>query len=261
MLLAEIHGHVLETAQQDENHLTSTIFGHLRYIPPQVFWEELFAEAKGWPDESSLSRILSDRGVKITDYSSLRIYFWPYHPDFGEPDLILCFSGRDLQSLLVLIEVKLYSGKSGTGEDDQLVKYAKLLNEPHRLNTDDPLPKGALTALIYLTTRESIEEIRNSVSLVDSMPSNFLGMFRSKWQDLLVAARRAAPSALGVPRTVLQDVQHFLERRGLEYFSGFQEDPSLSVLDAQDAVFYDRALFAQRPELDFFAVQKGEWTQ
>lgn len=78
---------------------------------------------------------------------------------------------------------------------------------------------------------------------------------------LLVAIRQAVPSAQGISQTVLHDVQHFLERRGFEYFSGFREDPVLSLITAQDAAFYDPVLFAERAELRLFPVEIGEWAQ
>jgi hypothetical protein len=40
MLMAEIRGHGRPETQDDEDYLTSSVFGHLRYIPPSVFWED-----------------------------------------------------------------------------------------------------------------------------------------------------------------------------------------------------------------------------
>src|SRR5947208_17148977 len=101
MLLAEIHGHVVEGVLGDEDYLTSAIFGHLRYLPPSVFWEDFIAETKGFPSQTSLSRELTIRGAKASEYSCLQIHFWPSHPDFGQPDLVLLFSGPGLQPLVV----------------------------------------------------------------------------------------------------------------------------------------------------------------
>jgi hypothetical protein len=77
MLLAEIHGHVLEAATRDEDYLTSAVFGHLRYVPPSVFWEAFLAESKGLPIETSLCQKLSTRGPRISEYASLKVHFWP----------------------------------------------------------------------------------------------------------------------------------------------------------------------------------------
>jgi hypothetical protein len=223
MLLAEINGHVLEAASGDEDYLTSAVFGHLRYIPPTVFWEDFLAETKGFPAEASLCQELANQGLKISEYCCLKIHFWPRHAEFGQPDLVLCFSGNGLRPLVLLTEVKLWSGKSGIGDDDQLVKYSKILNDLRRLNTNETLPDRPLTALLYLTPRESIEEIRDTLALLGTKCADFLGVFRAQWQDLLAVVTRATPMADGMSRTILQDVQRFLRRRGLEYFQGFKE--------------------------------------
>src|ERR1700733_12806446 len=197
MLLAEIHGHALEAASGDEDYLTSAVFGHLRYVPPTVFWEDFLTETKGFPAQTCLCQELSTQGLRISAYSSLKIHFWPAHAEFGEPDLILCFSGSGLRPLVILTEVKLWSGKSGDGEHDQLVKYVKILGDLRHLKTDDTLPGSPLTALLYLTPRESIGEIQDTLSLLQTKPADFLGVFRVQWQDLLAVAVRGMPSGEG----------------------------------------------------------------
>jgi hypothetical protein len=261
MLLAEIHGHVLEAASGDEDYLTSAVFGHLRYVPPTVFWEDFLAETKGWPVETSLCKQLTVQGLSVSGYSCLKIHFWPSHSEFGEPDLVLSFSGTGLRPLVVLTEVKLWSGKSGTGEHDQLVKYVKILSDLRHLKTNESLPDGPLTALLYLTPRESVGEIEETLILLGNKPKDFLGVFRVQWQDLLAVAARATSSAEGMSQTILRDLQQFLQRRGLEYFHGFKEDAHLSPLDSHEAAFYAVDLFSQQPELNIFAIQRGEWIQ
>jgi hypothetical protein len=261
MFLAEIHGHILEAASGDEDYLTSAVFGHLRYVSPTVFWEDFLAETKGFPVETCLCQVLSTRGLRISEYASLKIHFWPSHAEFGEPDLVLCFSGNGLRPLVLLTEVKLWSGKSGNGEDDQLVKYAKILCDLRHLKTNETLPDGPLTALLYLTPRESIGEIQDTLSLLETKPTDFLGVFRVQWQDLLAVATRATPSAEGMARAILQDIQRFLRRRGLEYFQGFKEEPHFPALDSRDCAFYVVDLFVQRTELDAFAIERAGWIQ
>jgi hypothetical protein len=261
MLLAEIHGHILEAARGDEDYLTSAVFGHLRYLSPTVFWEDFLAESKGLPVETSLCQELRKQGLRISTYSSLKIHFWPSHTEFGEPDLILCFSGNGVRPLVLLTEVKLWSSKSGDGEDDQLVKYAKLLCDLRHVKTNETLPDSPLTALLYLTPRESIGEIQDTLSLLETKPTEFLGVFRVQWQDLLAVATRAMPSGEGMARTILQDIQRFLRRRGLEYFRGFKEELYLPALNSREGAFYVVELFVQRTELDAFAIERAGWTQ
>jgi len=56
--------------------------------------------------------------------------FWARHPKHGEPDLILIFRDHvhGLDDLLLVVEAKLKSGKSGTDEKDQLARYFKAIN-------------------------------------------------------------------------------------------------------------------------------------
>ena len=45
MLLAEIHGKSEVSVRDHEDYLTSTVFGHLRYVRPGPFWTGLFSRA------------------------------------------------------------------------------------------------------------------------------------------------------------------------------------------------------------------------
>jgi hypothetical protein len=97
MLLAEIHGKSLASVPDNEDYLTSTVFGHLRYLPPSVFWPELFAKVRGLPDangrEPSLADFLARSGISPARSDSLTVRFWPAHSRYGEPDLLLQFTG------------------------------------------------------------------------------------------------------------------------------------------------------------------------
>jgi hypothetical protein len=258
MLVAEIHGHVLEAAEDDEDYLTSAVFGHLRYIRPSVFWEDFFAEAKGSAVTGSLRDRLAAQGVRVSEYTSVQIAFWPSFPGLGEPDLLLCFTGAGLRPLVVLTEVKLWAGKSNSEERDQLVDYVTILGDLRHLKTNEALPDRPLTALLYLTPRESVQEVRESLIRLNSQPENFLGIFRVQWQDLLLAVSWAAPVAGGMERTILNDVERFLQRRRLEYFRGFREEPRLASLHAEELGFYTPTLFSQVP-FEPFAIRRGGW--
>jgi hypothetical protein len=238
MLLAEIHGHALREVERNEDYLTSAVFGHLRYIPPRIFWEEFFGRAKRLPcdgDERSLAEYVAKQGPRISEFSTLEVHFWPSHPKLGQPDMLLHFAKSGARSVVILIEVKLWSEKSGTGEDDQLVRYLRVLND---LPAVVPrLPKDPIAALVYLTPRESAEEIRSSVACCNAEVNPGL-LFRAQWQDLLVAVSRALPGADRLSELVLRDISLFLRKRGLEYFNGFGEEPSLPFFKVDDSLFY-----------------------
>jgi hypothetical protein len=238
MLLAEIHGHGIGEVERNEDYLTSAVFGHLRYVPPGIFWEEFFLRAKGLPGEEgegTLAGYIAKRGPRISEFSTLEVHFWPSHPRFGQPDVLLHFVKAGARPVVVLIEVKLWSEKSGTGEDDQLVRYLRVLNDLSALVPS--LPKNPTAALVYLTPRESVEEIRSTLACCKADVDPGL-LFRVQWQDLLVAANRARPGADRVSELVLRDTSLLLGRRGLEYFNGFGEEPSLPFLAMDDGLFY-----------------------
>jgi hypothetical protein len=239
MLLAEIHGHILREAEGNEDYLTSTVFGHLRYLLPGVFWEEFFRLAKALPiagEEKSLSEYLAERGCRISEFSTLEIHFWPSHPKFGQPDMLLCFKKEGSHPIVILVEVKLWSEKSGVGKDDQLARYLRILNDLSALNAN--LPKDPIGALLYLTPRESLEEVHSTLSSCRGEPVNGGLLFRVQWQDVLVAANRALSGADRRSELILRDVSLFLRRRGLEYFNGFAEEPDLRAFGAQEGFFY-----------------------
>jgi hypothetical protein len=175
MLAADIHGHVVPEARDSEDYLTSTVFGHLRYLPPSVFWDRLFAHTLGMPTlpaksaGSTLAEALIASAVDIAAFEQLEVLFWASHPLFGVPDLILCFTGTGKRALVVLIEAKLWSDKSGAGEFDQIARYVRLLEQPDSLRPR--LPRDFTWVLVYLTPRESLAELdEKRCSLYKSRP-------------------------------------------------------------------------------------------
>jgi len=262
MLLAEIHGHILREAEGNEDYLTSTVFGHLRYLSPAVFWEEFFSLAKALPiegKEKSLTEYLTDRGSRISEFSTLEIHFWPSHPEFGRPDMLLCFRKEGSRPIVVLVEVKLWSEKSGVGKDDQLARYLRILNDLSALNPN--LPRDPIAALVYLTPRESLEEILSTLASCGGEPVNGRLLFRLQWQDVLVAANRALSGADRLSELILHNVSLFLRRRGLEYFNGFAEEPDLPTLGTEEGFFYgSKGSFEGFTEvigLEIIQVEKG----
>jgi hypothetical protein len=224
MLIAEIHGKGMPEARNHEDYLTSAVFGHLRYLQPNIFWEDLFRQAKGLPNENglekSLTEVLAETGNPISRYKTLQIHFWANHPFWGEPDLLLHFSDGTAPPLVVLIEAKLWSGKSGTGERDQLVHYLRILDDLPALRPS--LPRQAHRFLVYLTPRDSLDELEDSVGGSGDQERNRCRVFRLRWQDIVQLAKRQAASSEEPARTILADVTKFLRRRALVYFDSFK---------------------------------------
>lgn len=267
MLLAEIHGKSLEAARDNEDYLTSAVFGHLRYVQPGLFWDVLLKRARGLPgpggQESSLGRVLANAGRSPSAYSRLEVRFWRHHTRHGEPDLILLFGADGRSPLVVLIEAKLWSEKSGTGDRDQLVRYLRVLEDLAAVGVH--VPADAARFLVYLTPGESLAEVADSAGRVDDPVRDRPRLFRLQWQDVLEAADEAWPGSPEPACTILADVACFLRVLGLEYFKGMSRLDDLPLLEQGFGGFYTGGLGAfngmtREPLLDFFEVCKGAWT-
>jgi hypothetical protein len=266
MLVAEIHGKRVAEAQDAEDYLTSAVFGHLRYIPPSVFWPDLFALATRLPDsdgrETRLTEHLARSGHSIADYSQLSAIFWPRHPTCGEPDLLLRFHGGSRPALAILIEAKLWATKSGVGENDQLIRYLRLLDDLEAVDSRWANDTGRL--LVYLTPRESSAEVLDSIDSPGCRSGDRDRLFRLQWQDVLLAARQAMATADEPWATMLRDVAEFLGRRGLEYFAGFRPWPGLPLLEAEGGRFLNPAnpaLWTRLPSLPAITPRRASWIE
>ena len=259
MLVAEIHGKIVPEAQGIEDYLTSAVFGHLRYIPPRTFWGDLFSRAKSsLAHGPSLSDLLSSQQHPVDGYSELRVQFWQLYEEHGEPDMLLRFAGQGVPVLHLLVEAKLWSGKSGAGENDQLVRYLQVLDE--LAQSEMATSSVGCQYLLYLTPRDSSDEIEDSLKQVADPEKERKRIFRLQWQDVLDAARKEGPNTEEPTRTILDDVALFLERRGLEYFRGFRRlSPSPSFEIYRRAFFESGEVFSRLPSLPKLTPQRAGW--
>lgn len=243
MLLAEIHGHRIPEVSNSEDYLTSAVFGHLRYLPPSIFWHQLFAYALSMPgvSDATLAENLDRRGIDITQFRVIEACFWAMHSLYGCPDLILVFKGSTLEPLVIVIEAKLWSQKSGTGEFDQIARYLHLLDDASTINPR--LPDAFSSALIYLTEHDSVAELEESVEAFGEAGKARKRIFRLQWQDIALAAKESSRQAAGAERLILEDIAKFLSRRNLEYFTGFRSTV-LPDIQVQRLHAFSDALFA-----------------
>jgi hypothetical protein len=246
MLVAEIHGHRVPEAANSEDYLTSAVFGHLRYLSPKVFWNELIKRVWAMPDTASrtLGDDLEKRGIDLTTYDEVSVRFWSTHPLHGCPDLILVFTGRDTNPLVLLIEAKLWSDKSGTGEFDQIARYLRLLDDPGPVLP--PLPQKFSSALIYLTEHDCLAQLEDSVEAYGHSGAARRRIFQLQWQDIVDAAQHASRKAAGTEKLILQDVADFLRARNLEYFRGFRT-LDMPPIEVRKLHVFARTLFTQVP--------------
>jgi hypothetical protein len=228
----------------------------------------LFRRAKGLPDahgnEPSLDVAMLDAGASIRDYETLTVHFWSNHALLGQPDLILHFSGKSKRSLVLLVEAKLWAEKSGHGEWDQLVRYAGILNDLKSLKLG--LPREAYCFLVYLTPRDSLDEIEESARRLPENSPDRARLFRLRWQDIAAVAGETAYTAFEPARTVLADVSAFLRRRSLQYFTGFSTNDANFSFELGAGHFYTvpRRLFhgfSPPVELACLFLQKGGWVR
>jgi hypothetical protein len=234
MLLAEIHGKYLADAQGLEDYLTSSVFGHLRYVPPSFFWKDFLRRCRSLPHEgvelTSYDYLRELTGLGIERYESLRVVFWPTHPK-GQPDLLLVFTGLGLRSVVVCVEAKLSSGKSGVEERDQLARYLQACDslaymQPH-------VPADAVSVVVYLTTHDSRGELLESLSVYGESTSARSRLYRLEWQDVLSAADESQSAEKEINLEILRDVASFLRVRDLIHFAGMTKPVDCSACDGR----------------------------
>jgi hypothetical protein len=206
--------------------------------------------------------VLADTGGPPSAFSRLKVFFWREHETHGEPDLILVFTANGRPPLVVLVEAKLWSEKSGTGDRDQLVRYLRVLEDLDAVKVH--VPAEADRYLVYLTPRESLAEVEDSAARLDDPARDRSRLFRLQWQDVLKAADKACPGSPEPACTILADVAHFLRELGLEYFKGMSRLDDLPLLEPGFGGFYKADLtgfhgMTRDPGLDFFEVCKGAW--
>ena len=128
MIEAELRGKVSSDLQYVEDLLTSAVFGLLQYVPPSIFWPVVLTRAESCKGKPFVERC-KELGAHIPNYEKVDVNFWPVHQGFGQPDLLLVFSGGNQLSLCFIIEAKLWASKSGREQQDQLNRYLAALKD------------------------------------------------------------------------------------------------------------------------------------
>jgi hypothetical protein len=232
MLLAEIHGKYLADAQGFEDYLTSSVFGHLRYVAPGFFWKAFLRRCRSLPYEgaelTAYDYLRKLAGAGIEKYDSLRAVFWPRHPK-GQPDLLLVFTGLGLPPIVVCVEAKLNAGKSGLEERDQLKRYLEACDALDRM--DPQVLPDAVSVVVYLTTHDSRSELVDSLSAYGESTSARLRLYRLEWQDVLTAAEESQSAEKGLHLQIVRDVASFLRVRDYTHFSGMTKPADCSACD------------------------------
>jgi hypothetical protein len=102
-----------------EDILTSTVFGAVKYLSSNSLLIP-FIESAFLYDEARTPfwQVLKNDGIDLRCYQDVEYVFWPFHPTYGEPDLIIIFQQHvhGEEDLLLIVEAKFKSPKSSTGE-------------------------------------------------------------------------------------------------------------------------------------------------
>jgi len=235
MIDAELRGKLRSELQDDEDLLTSAVFGILQYVPPNVFWPMVLARARTCCGINIIKQC-TDLGIQFEAYERMAVHFWPIHQKFGEPDLLLVYSGGSQLPTCFIIEAKLWASKSGWKEQDQLNRYLLALNDSIWLGQVTGFHiKLTSIGLIYLTPRAAWSELCDSIKYAPDQSTAEESLFLLEWQDILETAHQASHVTREPYRTMLSKIANFLECRGLSYFCGFshhmeEEMPSAGLL-------------------------------
>lgn len=230
MTIAELHGKISRTGanlhDQLEDLLTSDVFSTCKYVRPDSLLLPLLKTAK-----SLQGATLADQ---IPDtVAGVKYIFWPLLKR-SEPDLLLSLKLASGEFILVLVEAKYFSVKSGSAlEADQLEiastpsdQLAREYLDLYEANQRFHHRKAAVISryLVYITAsrlipetelRESTKEIahfRASGSVPD--------LYWTSWFNLHPILAHTQ-NLMDWEKPLIQDLKQLLERKGLVFFRGF----------------------------------------
>lgn len=213
MLQALLHGKLSHEIEGMEDVLTSSVFGILKYIPPEKGLIPFLQCAIPYPpDEDSL--------IDISDIEDIEYDFWPWLEIEGyygcEPDIIIKLKLANNKNLLILIEAKYQSGKSSEADEkyksptDQLAREWVSLESICKKNNSIPI-------LIYLTAGVGFprNDIQSSLSeLKLKVPQSKPNIYWLSWRHLYSLCMQTE-------HMMLNDLKMLLERLELKFFNGW----------------------------------------
>lgn len=258
MIFAELEGKLgarnERAEERREDLLTSTAFGLLRYLPLDRGLGALLRRA----------RVVSvaEDGIAcepVNDWLRLerpmRLEFWPRFAHGKEPDLRLTFDATSsADAEVVLIEVKLYSGKSSVSGDDDDLEIVDDPDETAPVFDSDQLVgylqrqkaemlSGGRASIVYLTAHRVPPRDELQASLRPGMRLAWLS-----WTDVWRVAQAAREEYL--PAADLADL---LRHKGLSEFCGFASgDAEVAFGTPAEGRFWTGATVARGSDGPFF---------
>lgn len=147
MLEALLHGKLSSNQENMEDLLTSCVFGAFKYLDYEGGLGAFLQQATGINT--------SDRPFADLRIQSATFEFWPFWSEKGyencEPDVVISVTDAMGTKLLIAVEVKYRSGKSGLSSDDSDAPTDQLAKEWDHL-TRIAMHKGYKPRLVYVTT-------------------------------------------------------------------------------------------------------------
>lgn len=264
MIFAELQGklgqHHSRAHERAEDVLTSTVFGLLRYLPLSDWLGPLAGRIR--PIQKHLGPKFPADGtwLDVRTVATCEFVLWHRLSPYGEPDVVLLL--RDAQERLLhllVIEVKLYSPKSGSAskvavaaddddaeeelagiDKDQLVRYwcyacAELarLQKSQPGGASDGVP--ATASLVYLTAHSAPPSEELLISLAAGGSSMRLGWL--SWFDIWQVAHAAGKLGKSLPAA---DLEALLAHKGFRRFVGFHDLPCIPGLASEKAAQFWR---------------------
>lgn len=230
-----------------EDILTSIVFGTLKYLRPDIILIPFIESAFLYNEKrTSLWESLSSGGIELRCYREIEYIFWPKHNKYGEPDLIIVFKNHihGADDFLLVVEAKFKSEKSGTEENDQLVRYFEAINNNIEGFSENAVSdfKGKKGQIIYLTEAEAYSEISASSKILESK-YNIINerVFHLRWHQLFKTIEIMYEFCSSREKLLVNDLMEYLEALGLKEFAGIS--PPNIFLNEQRPVFYQDKLF------------------
>lgn len=159
------------------------------------------------------------------------------------------------------MEVKLWSPKSGSGELDQLKRYLQIADDLSGLNAKTPA--DCETVVVYLTPKDTTAEFQKPTMHTRACPKTEPDSFSLDWQDLVDVINELLDEMDGRDGIILKEVRLFLQKRGLERFTGFHLAQRIRELNPDAVKLYnEHSAFRGFQLVDAFENMDhcGNWT-
>ena len=209
-----------------EDILTSTIFGALKYLRPHLTLIPFIESAFLYNEKrTTLGQMLNAEGIELRCFSEVEYMFWPRNNTYGEPDLSLLFKSHihGHEDFLLVIEAKFKSGKSGTEENDQLVRYYEaIINDIGNFSVPSISGfNGKKGYIVYITEAEAYSDIAASSKLIESKYKEINDhVFHLRWHQLYKTFETLKDFYPSTEKAIVEDLMKYLEKLGLRDFSG-----------------------------------------